>query len=588
MIRIGLILITFTIEVLFGSLLGDDDRYIYQDYNDNLKIIWLNNKSDYKREKYQKMFAKALNHVIISLKKQNKFDNITSKQKKQYSAIVSVIEDSSIYIDKTKLLDAVDDLFDDKLSSQLVVALKFQRVNDGHYKIFGLKMFKDGKKSIATTYEVHKHTNNLTQKTLENMIRFFILSSISDYDKINRGGVNPIITFANNTKDNLKLKVFKAIDVKVETSYIQSQDFQLAYKLHLISSDDYNPKVANEYCAMTGQMLINKKLIPLKQQLDEYNYEQLFEQVDFKDGWIVYGKNSNISQYGKRDFRCIEAKDTLQELTLQEYEINEIGLQAKLNNKTVAHQDEIKAVDIIDETNIDGEYSFYVAMADITGTISVWQNQDFISKKSSIYKQPRNIKIEDDFNKVVIDTIDKTITYTNNGGALEYDSSKPSTKYINQNGEYMIDSLYAGVYKTSINIDSTLHIGKKTIQLSYTPTALGTDDTSIFVGSKDKIYQYNTYGTLKQTYTGITDDVTKIVFFNHNKNFVASTNNSELIFYEINKPTPIKIISNFGYSFLNMAVSQNQKFLAASNADQMVYVFDLEAILNSTISNKVK
>jgi hypothetical protein len=37
-----------------------------------------------------------------------------------------------------------------------------------------------------------------------------------------------------------------------------------------------------------------------------------------------------------------------------------------------------------------------------------------------------------------------------------------------------------------------------------------------------------------------------------------------------------------------MAVSQNQKFLAASNADQMVYVFDLEAILNSTISNKVK
>jgi len=118
---------------------------------------------------------------------------------------------------------------------------------------------------------------------------------------------------------------------------------------------------------------------------------------------------------------------------------------------------------------------------------------------------------------------------------------------------------------------------------------LASDGLSIiFVGSNNKIYQYNTYGTLKQTYIGITDDVTKIVFFNHNKNFVASTNSSELVFYEINKPKPIKIISNFGYSFLNMAVSQNQKFLAVSNADQMVYIFDLEVILNSTISNEAK
>ncbi|MEA2050458.1 MAG: hypothetical protein U9O56_06995 [Campylobacterota bacterium] len=578
MIKLLFVLVLASYELL---AFFDQTRYINGEYKNNLKIIWLHNKSDNTADNIQVKFSLALNDSVKKLYNKYGYEHISNTEMKNYSSISSIIDEPSIYTDKQKLFDALDDQLNAKYDDQLVVLLRIVKLEGNGYKIFGAKLFKDGKENIASTYEINYKGKNLTQKHLNNMTYFFIKSSINDFEAINRSGVDPIITFKDDIGGELEIETFKAIDIKKHTAKIENVDFEEAYKLGLISSDKPSPQVAHEYCEMLGLMLINKNLLTSDEFENEYTYEQLFEKVSFQDGWEVYGKTKYL-EYDKRDFRCVEAKDSILKYNLNEYEQNEIGLFLKLNNKNVIHKDEIRAVDIVVEKSFSGDDKLYIAMIDEIGMLSIWENDEYLVGKNIHLKNAKRLELEEDLSTINIETLTKKSVLKNESGTIEEETTRNHQDYI-QNGIFIVDkdsSTYVDIQNNLVKLDGT-----KT-ELEYSPTSLKRYIGGISIGTKDAVYTYLNGTEEPIKHIGIDGYVNKIIYFKDDKYFVVSTSTSKLIVFKAGESKPIKTISNFGYSFVDISISSDQKYLVAANGDQMVYVFDLDVILNSTITNK--
>ncbi len=599
MIRIILTLFILN-NILSAAWLSDEERYINGKYNDNLKIIWLYKKADNSSDGLQNNFAKALNKSTKILSET--FDNVKTEKKSDYGDMISLLEDNEKNTNKQILTDEFAiELLDKTVDNQLVAAFKIEKImqnNNSVYRLFGLKLFKDGDKSIVTTYEVNKKTDKITVKTLQDMIEFFVMSSIENYEGIQRNGVSPIITYSNSDETSLQITSFKVQDVKKFISYVSQQDIELAYKTKLISSDKITPIIAQEYCESLGMMLINKNFI-LEDIDDEYYYEQLYKKYSFKNSSEVYKKIVTSSEPSKK-FRCIDAKNGKDIKTMQDYEATEIGIKYRLNSDTVFHKEKITAIDIETEEAFDGSAKIYIAMIDKTGFLTIWENNEQISSKQTDILNAYSLDLSKSIDYIKIKSLQRKIIYKNENGTLnitsdtftEDDEKIKETKYINDDGLFVISEFKSNGKTISINMNQELQINKITEKLNFWPTSLAIGKNEISIGSKDKISTYKLEDNDKvkmqtiQERIGVTGDIVKLVYFNDGEYLVAGTTNSELVFYKKGKLEPIKTIKNYGYSINDISISNSEKFLIVSNGDQTIYVFDLEVILNSILINK--
>lgn len=572
----------------FSYALFDSERYVNGSYDDNLKIVWMYSKADNKDGGLQRKFGKALNNTANKLR--DSFDNITSTQMKKYHSLISIMEDSSIYANKEKLFNSdMLSLYDHNVNTQLVVAFKVEKVEKNHYRLFGIKLFKDGKKTIATTHEVNKKVSIISQETLENMAYFFIKSSIDDYQSVNRSGSDPIITFADNKEDKLKVEIFKAQEVKKFSTYVENQDFELAASLNLISSENKNQKTAQEYCEVLGMMLINKNFA-MDDIDNQYFYEMLYEKYSFKDGWIVY-KKTNPSDVEGKNFKCIDAKDSIMSISADEYELNQIGLKYRLNNKEVYHSKKIVAVDIQSEESFDGSDTIYTSVIDNDGLLSIWENGDMASKKETDIKDTKAITLSDAITDITIENTQKIVKYKINSGKIDDKSSGDAESKVDRSGLYIIGKVSNDTLTATIDANKELVFNGTTNKLDYWPTTISIIDNKLAVGARGRIYIYsftnnqiNTNETIE--HNDFSGDVSKILFFKNGEYYVVATTQSELVFYKKGEPNSIKKISNFGYSINDISISKNEKYLVAANGDETVYIYELDVIINSTISDK--
>ena len=571
----------------------NETRYINGEYNDNLKVIWMYNDADNQGGGLQTKFGQALNNTLKRL--QNDFVNIRSSQKKDYSSILSIIEDPTIYTHKEKLFDAdMLELYDTDVDDQLVVAFKIEQDKENNYRLFGIKLFKDGDNSIVTTYEVNKESNEISQAILEEMAYFFVKSSIDDYESVKRSGSEPIITYADETEQSLVIELFKPQEVKKFTTDVASLDFELASSLKLVSSPILNQKTAEEYCETLGMMLLNKNFVQ-DTLSSEYYYELLFEKYSFKDGWIVY-KRTNPTDIEDRDFRCIDAKDTIVKISIQEYELNEIGLRYRLNNNEVYHESKIVAVDIQSEFSEDNNLSIYTAIIDEDGILTVHENAKMVLEEETGIRNVNSMKFSADKKTITITNAENSIVLNIKDGFLGVDYSTPTkVNNVSTDGYYII-SEYKPTAENPISVitdsNNELSINGVITKLEYWPLGLAVAKNRIIVGSSGKLYIYfiddDGYLLPEKTieHNDFSGDVVKVLFFKDEKYFVVATTKSELVFYKKDEPKAIKTISNFGYSINDIAISSNQQHLIAANGDQTVYIFDLDVILNATISDK--
>ena len=571
-------------SLLFGLLYASDSRYINGDYNENLKIIWMYSKADNTRDGLQTKFAKTLNPTLQKL--QEKFENISSTTLQDYHSILSVIQDSDIYTQKEKLFDADMLGLLDNIESQLVVAFKMQKIGQDHYRLFGIKLFKDGDEHIVTTHEVNKHIKNITSKDIESMILFFVQSSIDDYESVQRVGSEPIITYADEKEEDLKIQIFKNQKIKKFTTYVASQDLELAASLGFLSSQENNQQTAQEYCELLGMMLINKNFVK-SDESSEFYYELLFEKYSFKDGWEVYKRN-NASDITGRNFKCIEAKDTTTQIPIKDYEVHEIGLKHKLNNAQ-EHKEKVVAVAIRSEESFDGSNTLYSAIADTTGLISIWENENMVTSIKSSNEDARSLALTSDLKEVTIANYSESRTYN----IASKDTLTSNTNSLTE--IYTIDKVTANTNTSAtalINAKKELVINGTVTQLNYWPTSLAIAQNQMVIGSNASIYIYELdndnqlLDTEPKVYSDFSGDVVKILYFKEDGYFLVATTDSELVFYKRGEESPIKIISSFGYSINDIAISESQKFLIVANGDQLVYIFDLDVILNSTVSKK--
>jgi len=584
---------------VFGSFFVDSSRYVYDDYNNNIKIIWMQSKKEVKKSKLQKKFGKALNASIKNAISK-RFKNKTLVQK-PYANITSIMEDPSIYSDKQKLFDAVFDLFDPKLQDQYVVALKLNHT-DGVYRVYGLKLFKDGSKSLVSTFEVDKKADTISTKELTNMINFFILSSMYDYDTIKRTGANSIIQYKDATNTSLIIETFKSLPARKFLDYVSQKDLELAYKNHLVSTDKVTPNSAQQFCSIMGMMLINKNFIESdKDPEDEYYYEMLFEKFSFKDGWEVYQRKSFLNPDDKQ-FRCVDSRDSKLIKSMKEYETTEIGLRYRINKDAKIYTDKIVASDIESETSADDEDILYIVIVDENGLISLWQTDEendtmeLVAKHTISVNNLNNIKgidLSASIDKITLETLTDKISWDIADGELINESKTSIKTYIKDNGHHIIKSKEMPLAGTiSVDMEQNILINSKKYPLPYWPTAFDLSSKNVLVIGGDSIlesYQLVNGLQLSKTpikYKGINSEIEKILFFNEGEYFVVGTINSELLFYKTGNPQPIKIISKFGYSIVDMSISKNGKYLIAVNGDLIVYVYELDTILNSTIEDK--
>lgn len=579
---IALLSLSFSSISVFAE---SSQRYVNGDYDERLKVIWLNNKKDNKKGNLQVKFVKALNNILNS--NRISFNEKKLEKKEKYTDILSVMNDSAIYTDKEKLLEADMLSFIDDVNDQLIVVLRLEKSQDNNYHLYGLKIFKDEQSILASTYEVNKYLPNASIKEFENMIEFFIKSSINDYASVYHSASNPIITFDKNKK--LQITLFKHQKIKRNLDPVESQDFELAANLGLISSSEVNQKTASEYCTMLGMMLQNKNFaLDIN---DEYYFEELYEKFSFKDNWLVYKRNTDQDIKNKK-IKCVGAKESLLTIAIEEYERNNIGLRLKLNDIDQS-KEAIVAVDVQSSENFDGSNLIYSAIINKNGDLTFWENATLISKSNIYVPNPQYIKISENIDNITIKNYTKSLKFKIVNGKIEggsaYDTEELKTDL---DGVFINHRTDADGFSISALSSKKILINSTELNLPSIPTAIANLQKKLFLGGTDKLeaYDFNENGIIdfasKQEYKGISGDVSKILFFGESGNIVVGTTNSEILFYQKDKLDPFKIISSFGYSIIDMAISKNQKYLIVANADQTVYVFDLITIMNNVINNE--
>jgi len=583
MIRIVLILLIIN-SYLFSFL--DEERYINGKYTNNLKVIWMNNNS---KGKLQSLFTKAQNVVYQKLYKDNEFENIKNEQKADYRSVLAVLDDPTIYTDKRKLFEAdMLDFYDNDLNDELVAVFRLEKTEKS-YRLYGLKLFKDGDNTIVTTNEVNSYTQNITQKILENMIYFFIKSSIDDYESVLRMNAKQIVLFQDEKKDSLKIEIFKEQNIKRFITPVTSQDLELAQKLNLVKTKNLNQTSASEYCELLGMMLENKIFIKDGNEDNYYYYELLYDEIGFKDGRVVNKRVYDTNLEG-REFRCVDAKDSVSIMPLKEYEIQNIGIRYRLNNKNLVHEDKIVATDIKISTSKDAEKTVNVMIADESGKVSLW--------KDNMVVLSQNVNIEN-IQSIALNSTLKTVTIYNRVEGKEYSINNNSFSLLNtipieQNrmGIFEIENSMYNSRRYSINSENYLFIDNVKYNLGYWPTHLAVSSNFVTISNGNTLYKYSLDENLmminKEVYSGFKGEVTKLLYFHSGEYLLVGTSASELVLYKKDELKPIKIISNFGYNINDISLSEDDNYLVVANGDMITYVFELDVILNNIVLNQEK
>jgi len=583
MIRL-LILWVLINSYLFSFL--NEERYINGNYNNNLKVIWMNNKS---KSKLQSLFIKAQNVVYQKLYKENEFENIKNEQKSDYRSVLAVLDDPTIYTEKEKLFEAdMLDFFDNELDDELVIVFRLEKTEKS-FRLYGLKLFKDGDNTIVTTHEVNSYREEINQKNLENMIYFFIKSSIDDYESVPRINAKQMVLFQDEKRDSLKIEIFKEQNIKRFITSVTSQDFQLAKKLNLIKTKNLNQISASEYCELLGMMLENKIFIKDGDEDSYYYYELLFEDIAFQDGRVVNKKvyNKNLED---REFRCVDAKDSISVMPIKEYEIQNIGVRYRLNNIKLIHEDKIVKSDIVkkSENNTDILYTF---LADEKGKVSFWKNDTLILSQSLNLENIQSVYLNRNL---------KTVTITNRLEIQEY--SIDESGYLNsikttpvaqiKNGIFEIEKVFYNSKKYSIDSGNYLVIDEFEYNLGFWPTHLAVASNFVLVSNGNSLYRYTLDDNFaiinKEFYRGFYGDVTALRYFHNEEYLIVGTSDSEIVLYKKDELNPIKVISNFGYNINDISISDDDNHLVVANGDGIVYIFDLDVILNNIVLNQEK
>jgi len=580
MIRILIILILIN-SYLFSFL--NEDRYVNGKYNNNLKVIWMNNRS---KGKLQSLFTKAQNVVYQKLYKDNEFNNIKNEQKKDYRSILAILDDPEIYTDKKKLFEAdMLDFYNNDLNDQLVVVFKLEKAENS-FRLYGLKLFKDGDNAIATTYEVNSYTKDITQKKLEDMIYFFIKSSINDYESRRRINAKQIVFFKDEKKNILEIETYKDQKIKRFTTDITSQDFSLAQKLHLIGYKNLNQSSASEYCHLLGMMLENKIFLDNGDENSYYYYEQLFEDIAFQDGRVV-SKRVYDTNLKNRDFRCVDAKDSIAIMPIKEYEIQNIGVKYRLNNSAIVHEKRVVAVDILLSQN---KKSLYSVIIDEGAKVSFWKDDTLLFTQDLKIENIQSIKLEDNFTKVVIKNRVEIKEFTISDKSLILEKTIPIVQA--SSGIFEVANTIFNSKKYSIDSYNYLLVDSTSNDLGYWPTHLAVSSDNVVISNSKALYKYtldeNFYVVNREQLSGFNGEVTKILYFNSGEYLIVGTSKSEIILYKKDGLKPIKVIANFGYSINDISISDNDRYIIVANGDEIVYIFELDVILNNIILNQEK
>ena len=587
MIRLFIMLILIN-SYLFSFL--NQERYINGEYNNNLKIIWMNNKS---KGKLQSLFTKAQNVVYQKLYKENEFESIKNEQKADYRSVLAVLDDPAIYTDKQKLFEAdMLDFYDNDLDDQLVVVFRLEKTKKS-LRLYGLKLFKDGDNTIVTTHEVNfyrkKTSQKVSQKILENMIYFFIKSSIDDYESVPRLNTKQMVLFQDETKESLKIEIFKEQNIKRFTTTVTSQDFELAQKLDLIETKKLNQTSASEYCELLGMMLENKIFIEDGNEDDYYYYELLFEDIAFQDGRIVNKRVYDTNLEG-REFRCVDAKDSISVMSIQEYEIQNIGIRYRLNNNNLVHEDKIVATDIQVKKAEDGTNILKILIADEKGIISLWENNSLLLTQKSDIENIQSISLNSELNRVTIINRLEEKEYSIENNFLKETKTTPIAQI--KNGIFEISNVVFNLKRYSIDSDNYLVIDDNEYNLGYWPTNLAVSSNYLVISNGNSLYRYSLDENFniikKENYSGFRGEVTKLLYFNSGEYLIVGTSDSEIVLYKKDELKPIKIISDFGYSINDISISDDDNYLVIANGDAIVYLFELDVILNNIILNQEK
>ena len=548
----------------------------------------MNNNS---KGKLQSLFTKAQNVVYQKLYKDNEFENIKNEQKADYRSILAVLDDPTIYTDKQKLFEAdMLDFYDNNLDDELVAVFRLEKTENS-YRLYGLKLFKDGDNTIVSTNEVNSYTQEITQEILENMIYFFIKNSIDDYESVPRLNAKQIVLFQNGESGKLNIEIFKEQNIKRFITPVTSQDLELAQKLNLVKTKKLNQTSASEYCELLGMMLENKIFIKDGDEDSYYYYELLFDDIAFQDGRVVNKRVYDTNLEGRK-FRCVDAKDSLSIMPLKEYEIQNIGIRYRLNNKILVHKDKIVATNIEVSSSQEGEKVLHIVMADKKGKVSLWKDDTLL------FSQELNI---DNIQSVTstLNSTYKTVTLHNRVEDKEYSLNNKTLTLINTTpievnkmGIFEIENTTFNSNRYSINSDNYLLIDSFKYNLGYWPTHLAVASNIVTISNGNALYKYRLDDSLlitsKERYSGFKGEVTKLLYFHSGEYLIVGTTNSEIVLFKKDELKPIKILSNFGYNINDISLSEDDSYLVVANGDMITYVFELDVILNNIVLNQEK
>ena len=316
MVKIFLVILMIN-SYLWSFSFFDSERYINGEYNKNLKVLWMQSNLS---PKLKSKFIKAQNNIYKKLYKNNDFQNIENLKIRYNNSLLSVISNPMIYSDKKKMIEAdIRYFFDKELENQLVVLFILEKLVGDNYRLWGLKMFKDGDKMIATTHEVNKEEKDISQKSLESMLEFFILSSIDDYKSVERIKYQKIATF-DEKNGNLNVEILRENFLKKFITDVEKNDFQLAKRLGFIKSKKFTQETAQNYCEIMG-MNLEKQLFIAKEDLDDYFYTGAFHiEVETTDNIKIVTKIISNQNRMNKKFRCID-KNRIDIVVKKEYTI---------------------------------------------------------------------------------------------------------------------------------------------------------------------------------------------------------------------------------------------------------------------------
>jgi len=512
--------------------------------NEKLELIWMND-GDRK--------ARLLKPVVLKVIKKLREDyDVNYRSLKNYSAIYSFVTTPEIYVDKDKLRTGI--LADRNLFLKDAYYVVFHISKRGDiFFIKGIKYKKDGLKGDIIRLTLKKRITHNISKTLYNMLYFFVKSSIIDYKAVGRMGVTPLVIKEGN--DNLKVLSFSPQKVIFFNDTIPENDIELAKKLGLVSGNSI--KLANNYCKLLDMYLPNSVFI---NQDDEYSFEELYQQVDFKDGYKVYQYKIPTFLENRR-FRCMGNDYTLLREPIGDYELNKLGILWKI--KTASNFIKVGAV-----KSLEGENNVKILLVDEKGEGLFYENDNFIKKFSfgDNLKNVEEVTFENEGYK--LKTFDRVIVY--NPLNDEKDEKKvPDRHYNYREGFY-----YKKSNGKKIDIYRKLYVGDKEVELDFKVTTFNGD---LIGGENGHLVAINNNLKIKKEYKGLKGDIVKIVKIDNK--IVVITNRGELGVYEEDKSQPIRLLPQLGYSYTDMSVTSDNKYLLVINSNRTAYLFLTKVLL---------